>query len=117
MWECRHKFFFIVNDEKYYYPDLMRGAIKTSTTYWTDVAKYTGSTTGTTRNDNVCSQYTPITWQVDRKCHMISASSFDKMCFDMKQQPADMSGDLHPHGARELVDQKMTANNMVLPSR
>ena len=42
-----------------------------------DMAYYTGSTTGTSRDNQVCSRYTPITWQVDRKCHMISASSFD----------------------------------------
>merc|ERR1712137_315865 len=48
--------------------------------------------------------YTPITWQVDRKCHMISASSLDKLCADMKTMKDDMSKDLHPHGARELVD-------------
>ena len=30
----------------------------------------------------------PITWQVDRKCHLISASSFDKLCADMKIEVA-----------------------------
>ena len=34
---------------------------------------------------------------------MISASSFDKMCYDMLQQADDMSDDIYPHGARELV--------------
>ena len=51
----------------------------------------------------VCSNYSPITWQVDRECHLISASSFDKMCYDMLQQGDDMSDDIYPHGARELV--------------
>merc|ERR1719324_1494838 len=89
----------------------MRGMIVDGA-HGTDMAKYTGSTTGTTRNNEICSQYTPITWQVDRKCHMISASSFDKMCADMKQQPDDMSDDLHAHGARELVATALTANNL-----
>ena len=76
-----------------------------------DMAKYTGSTTGTSRDNDVCSRYTPITWQVDRKCHMISASSFDKMCEDMKANLDDMSDDLYPHGAREVVAHHLTANN------
>jgi len=103
--------FTIVNDESYYYPDLMRGAIVDGQ-MWYDVAAYTGSTTGTSRSNEKCSAYTPITWQVDRKCHLISASTFDKMCADMKQQPDDMSDDLHAHGARELVDTQLTANNL-----
>ena len=53
----------------------------------------------------------PITWQVDRKCHLISASSFDKLCADMKTQHDDMSGDLYPHGSREVVASKYVANN------
>ena len=50
----------------------------------------------------MCSFYSPITWQVDRKCQLISASSFDKMCYDMLQQADDMSDDLYAHGAREM---------------
>jgi len=103
--------FTIVNDEDYYYPDLIRGAIVDGQ-MWSDVGAYTGSTTGTTRNNKICSKYTPITWQVDRKCHLISASSFDKMCADMKQQADDMSDDLHAHGARELVANEYAANNL-----
>merc|ERR1712146_235232 len=100
----------IVNDESYYYPDLIRGMIVDGE-YGADVAKYTGSTTGTTRDNEVCSQFTPITWQVDRKCHLISASSFDKMCADMMNQHDDMSGDLHAHGSRELVADEFAADN------
>jgi len=104
--------FTIINDENYYYPDLIRGMIVDSdNNMGIDIAVYTGSTTGTTRNNQVCSAYMPITWQVDRKCHLISASSFDKMCADMMQMRDDMSGDLHPHGARELVWSNLTANN------
>jgi hypothetical protein len=76
-----------------------------------DMAIYTGSTTGTTRNNEVCSQYAPITWQVDRKCHMISASSFDKMCADMMSQRDDMSDDLYAHGSREIVADFIAGNN------
>jgi hypothetical protein len=103
--------FTIVNDEDYFYPDLMRGMIIDGD-YGKYMAYYTGSTTGTTRSNTMCSQYTPITWQVDRHCHLISASSFDKMCADMKMQRDDMSGDLHAHGAREVVTKSLTANNV-----
>jgi hypothetical protein len=106
--------FTIINDEDYYYPDMIRGMIVDAEhNMGQDVAAYTGSTTGTTRDNTVCSAYTPITWQVDRQCHLISASSFDKMCADMKQQRDDMSGDLHPHGARDLVDTALAADNHV----
>jgi hypothetical protein len=102
--------FTVVNDESYFYPDLIRGWIVDGE-YGKDIHYYTGSTTGTSRDNKICSSYTPITWQVDRKCHMISASSFDKLCYDMKQQRDDMSGDMHAHGSRELVADKYVANN------
>jgi len=102
--------FTIVNDEKYFYPDLIRGMIVNGD-YGNDMAYYTGSTTGTSRDNTICSKYTPITWQVDRKCHLISASSFDKLCADMKLQSDDMSADLRPNGARELVADKYAAND------
>jgi hypothetical protein len=89
--------FVIVNDESYYNPDMIKGMIvDPSSGFGSDIAYYTGSTTGTSRNNEVCSAYSPITWQVDRKCHLISASSFDKMCADMMLQKDDMSGDLYP---------------------
>lgn len=104
--------FTIVNDEDYYYPNLMRGMIVDEANgFGEDMAFYTGSTTGTSRDNEICSQYSPITWQVDRKCHLISASSFDKMCADMKAQRDDMSEDLYPHGSRELVADHLAANN------
>jgi len=102
--------FVLVNDEAYYYPNLMRGMIVDGE-YGADVAKYTGSTTGQTRNNEICSKYAPITWHVDRKCHLISASSFDAMCADMRLNRDDMSEDLHPHGSRELVADQWAANN------
>jgi len=101
----------VINDENYYYPDLMRGMIVEGD-YGMDVAYYTGSTTGTSRNNKICSRYAPITWQVDRKCHLISASSFDKLCADMKNQQDDMIQDTHAHGSRILVLQSLTADNM-----
>merc|ERR1711924_114028 len=102
----------IVNDERYYYPDLIKGMIVAGD-YGKDMAYYTGSTTGTSRDNTVCSQYSPITWQVDRTCHLISASSFDKMCADMKAQVDDMKDDLYPHGARELVTKAMSSTQHV----
>jgi hypothetical protein len=102
--------FTIVNDESFYYPDLMRGMIVDGD-MGADVAKYTGSTTGTSRDNEICSGYSPITWQVDRKCHMVSASTFDKICADMKSQRDDMSDDLYAHGSRELVDSAYVADN------
>merc|ERR1712014_319613 len=104
--------FTIVNDENYYYPDLVRGMIVDADHgMGQDMAVYTGSTTGTSRDNTICSSYTPITWQVDRKCHLISASSFDKACADMLQMRDDMSMDVEPHGARELVLSSLAADN------
>ena len=42
---------------------------------------------------------------------MISASSFDKLCQDMKAMKDDMSGDLYAHGARAVTAHHLTANN------
>jgi hypothetical protein len=104
--------FTIVNDESLYYPDLIKGMIVDGEMGKpANMASYTGSTTGTSRNHQVCSKFTPITWQVDRKCHAISASSFDKMCADMMMQADDMSSDLHAHGSRITVLSKHAANN------
>jgi hypothetical protein len=122
--------FTVVNDERYFYPDLMRGFIKDGE-YGKDIAMYTGSTTGTTRSNEVCSSYAPISeligliglcrfhvqvsfdvvltdlsfgcvqtslaWQVDRKCHLISASSFDRLCETMRLQRDNMTLDMHAH--------------------
>merc|ERR1719491_1624272 len=63
--------FTIVNDEDYFYPDLMHGMIMDGE-YGADMTYYTGSTTGTSVSNEVCSVYAPITWQVDRKCNLIS---------------------------------------------
>jgi len=108
--------FTVVNDEEYYFPDLFNGMIVDGDK-GTDLAIYTGSTTGTARNNEICSQFTPITWQVDRKCHLISASSFDKMCSEMKAQADNMADDLYAHGSRELVNDEHAANNQQLRGR
>ncbi|CAB9523182.1 expressed unknown protein [Seminavis robusta] len=102
--------FVIVNDETYFYPQMMRGMLVDGE-MGKYVTKYTGSTTGTSFNDEICSAYTPITWQVDRMCHLISASSIDKLCADMLSERNDMSGDTQPHGSRELVPDDLAANN------
>ena len=108
--------FTIVNDESYFYPNMIRGMVLDKPRdMGQDIAIYTGSTTGESRSNEMCSQYAPITWQVDRKCHMISASSFDKLCYDMKLQRDDMSDDLLAHGSRELVSNNLTANNQYYP--
>ena len=86
-------------------------------THWKDVAKYIGSTTGTTRDNEVCSMYAPITWQMDRKCHKVSAWSFDQMCKAMKNNADDMSADLHPHGARELVAGHLASDELFRKAR
>ena len=106
--------FTIVNsdDAQYQHDNLIRGMIVDhSKNMGEDITAYTGSTTGTSRSNTVCSQYAPITWHVDRKCHLISAKSFDKMCKQMKAQLDDMTDDLHPHGSRELVSTTLNANN------
>merc|ERR1711966_80289 len=95
----------------HHYNDLMKGMIIDGDK-GDDMVFYPGSTTGDSRSNSVCSKYTPITWQVDRKCHLVSASAFDKMCADMKAQRDDMTHDLYPHGAREVVSAELTANNM-----
>jgi hypothetical protein len=104
--------FVVVNDEEYYYPDLFGGMIvDAASDKGVDLAIYTGSTTGTQRNNEVCSPFTPITWQVDRKCHMVSASSFERMCKQMDMQADSMKDDLYAHGSRELVINIHAANN------
>jgi len=102
--------FTVVNDEAYFYPDLIKG-MRAHGDYGKDIGYYTGSTTGTSVNNEICSPYSPITWQVDRMCHLISASSFDKLCEDMTAQMDDLSEDMHPHGSRHLVTDKLAANN------
>jgi len=109
--------FMIVNNEekqdpKYDLPIDMYGAVKNGPNQWADVAKYTGSTTGTSRDNEICSQYSPVSWHVDRTCQKISAQMFDNLCKAMKANPDDLSGDLYAHGARETVLATLTASNI-----
>jgi len=106
--------FTVVNDPAYDVHLGLDGAIKRGE-FWQDVARYTGSTTGQSRDNQVCSRYSPITWQVDRKCHMISAKSFDMLCAQMKMQADNPNDghDLEPHGARTTVTAQMTATNIL----
>jgi len=67
-----------------------------------DTVMYQGSTTGQSHDNKICSPYS-ITWHVDRACHKISPSSFDKLCADMFKVYG-MQYDLEPHGSRKLVD-------------
>lgn len=95
--------FQIVNDDAYDVDDLSKGMLPSE-----NIAKYTGSTTGPSHNNLVCSPYAPISWHVDRDCHKVSAKSFDAMCKVMKEQ--GMKYDLAPHGSRELVDPEWVTN-------
>lgn len=108
--------FTLVNDESYYYGNLFGGMI-VDDKHGQKMAYYTGSTTGTTRDNEICSAYAPITWQVDRECHLISASSFDKLCADMISMKDDMGADTVPHGSRILVADDLAANNLVTTTR
>jgi len=65
---------------------------------------YPGSTTGTSHDNDICSPYT-VTWHVDTTCNVVSAKSFDKLCFDMNDRSTEgLDADLAPHGSRKLVD-------------
>lgn len=90
--------FMIVNDDAYDVEDLAHGM---NMTMATTIAKYTGSTTGPSYNNEICSPYAPISWHVDTTCNLVSAKSFDAMCKTMKEY--GMSADTHPHGSRDLV--------------
>jgi hypothetical protein len=48
--------FTVVNDEEYFYPDMIRSWIVDGE-YGKDIAYYTGSTTGTSRDNEICSAY------------------------------------------------------------
>jgi len=63
---------------------------------------YSGSTTGPSHNNQVCSPYV-ITWHVDLMCHQVSPESFDNLCKQMNDI-YKLQGDLFPHGSRKIVD-------------
>lgn len=116
----RGQVFHIVNDAAYDLPsgsNLMEGMLQSfpgttgaaATLNLNDVTVYSGSTTGRSYNNaDSCSPY-QITWQVDQKCRLISAKSFDDMCKKMKYDHG-MSADAHPHQSRDLVSNVLSSN-------
>ena len=34
-----------------------------------------------------CDAFSPVTWHVDRKCHLISTWSMDQLCLSIKNRP------------------------------
>jgi len=89
------------SDGEYEHPRLIEGMINEDSA---DIAKYIGSSTGTSHNQEICSPYR-VSWHVDRACNMVSAKTLDNMCKVMKEVMG-MKKDLYPHGSRELVDPK-----------
>ncbi|CAJ1430903.1 unnamed protein product [Effrenium voratum] len=80
----------------------------------TDSVMYSGSTTGTSHDNSVCSPYA-ISWHVDKACHQVSPESFDNLCKQMRETYG-MDGDLYPHGSRILVDkQHVVQSQYVVP--
>jgi len=67
-----------------------------------DAVMYSGSTTGPSHTNAICSPYI-ITWHVDKRCNKISAKSFDNFCKMMKDQHK-LDADLAPHGSRIILD-------------
>lgn len=65
--------------------------------------RYSGSTTGETYDNEVCSPYT-VSWHVNTKCLEISAKSIDDYCKIMDKYGVEK--DLGVHGSRKLVDAK-----------
>lgn len=60
---------------------------------------YTGSTTGTTFNNQHCSPF-QVTWDVKKTCDTLDIDSFSTWCAHNKYD------DHHAHGVRELVTSK-----------
>jgi hypothetical protein len=105
----------IVNDNApaYTHDDLVHGwdlpGLDTSSR-----VMYPGSTTGNSFNNEFCSPFT-VSWHVDKKCHAVSASSFDQMCCTMRDTYG-MKADLSPHSARQIVSPQWVApGDEVLP--
>jgi len=57
---------------------------------------YTGSTTGTSYNNNHCSEF-QVTWDVKKSCESLDIDDFSKWCSNNEYK------DHHAHGVRELV--------------
>ena len=74
--------------------DLIAGVKSiTACDIWTDITTYTGSTTGerfgsSTTDTKPCDDVTPVTFQVDRKFHLLTAESLDNLCQSLKRNVA-----------------------------
>lgn len=84
--------FTVVNNDDHYYPNLINGMlVDESRGIGRHITAYTGSRTGDGFDDQPdeprCDDVSPVTWQVDRKCHLLSASALDKYCQDIKTMP------------------------------
>jgi len=105
--------FTVVNDDAYDYPD-WNMLYSWNNDLASNVAVYQGSTTGQKDGNTVCrGTGGAVTWQVDRGCHKVSAKAFDRMCQQMLEQSDDMSGDVHPHNARETVDAALASDEVM----
>ena len=79
-----------------------------STANHSNSVMYSGSTTGTKVNNEVCSPYV-VSWHVKKECVRVSPESFDGLCSAMKAE--GLSADLAPQGSRMLVDPKYVVNS------
>ncbi|KAL7545968.1 hypothetical protein ACHAWF_009319 [Thalassiosira exigua] len=92
--------FTVINDDNYVVPNLIMGMVvdhdrmvpgngpDTPKQMGVNLTIYTGGTTGdqfdNTPDGARCDDVGPVTWQVDRDCHLLSASSLDRLCYDIK---------------------------------
>ena len=79
-------------ENTFYYPNLIRGmVVNKELGFGQDITAYTGSRTGATFGDQPgderCDAASPVSWQVDRSCHLLEARALDKMCKDIKENP------------------------------
>jgi hypothetical protein len=101
----RAQIYYIVNDDSADVDDF--GFSGWNTALISDAVAYSGSTTGRSWNNEVCSPY-HVTWHVDRHCQRVSAKSFDAMCMEMKNLNMDV--DTEPHWTRDLVSANYTSS-------
>ena len=78
--------------DRYYFPNFFEGMlVNKALGLGQDITAYTGSRTGATFGDQPgderCDAASPVSWQVDRKCHLLSATALDEMCKEIKTRP------------------------------
>ena len=108
----RAQVYHIVNDNSGVYDrdDHLEGWNATAAA--ADSVTYSGSTTGRLfNNDDSCSPF-QVTWQVDRKCHLISAKSFDAMCEKMRMR-YDIEADAQPHPSRDVIIPALSSSTVM----